>query len=141
MVAPHRVSPPDEMPTVQVVLRVDRLPGLLAYGDAGVKVPVIAPIDVDELVTVDVHSSHDRKATHRLQKNGEVCVEQLASSGFCGRFGSANGTSRKLSSYPVRDTVAASMPIAKQQKPTFERRQRVTYLTMSTEISAGGYAT
>lgn len=39
---------------------------------------VIASVNVDELVTVDVDASREGKAPHRLQQHGEMCVGQIA---------------------------------------------------------------
>lgn len=121
-VAPDRVSTPHEVPAVQVVLRVDGLPSLFIVGDAGVEVPVITAVDVDELVAVDVDTGGDSKAPDGIQKDGEVCVGQFASDGSRGRCGKLQ---RQVEAYPVGENIAASMPTAKQPQSTCERRQGV----------------
>ena len=51
------------------------------------EVQVIASVNVDELVTVDVDASREGKAPHRLQQHGEMCVGQIANGCARGRCG------------------------------------------------------
>ena len=63
-VAPDWALAPDEVSAVAVVSGVDGFPGLFVDRDTRVEVPVVASVDVNELITVDVDAGRDREAPH-----------------------------------------------------------------------------
>ena len=74
------------MTAVQVVPGIDGLPSLVVGRDARVEMPVVGPVDVNELVAVDVDAGRDREAPRGVEEHGEMCVGQFAKQG-CGERG------------------------------------------------------
>ena len=79
LVAPDRVPAPDEVSAVEVVSGVDGLPGLFVEWDTRVKVPVVASVNGNEVIPIDVNAGRDREAPRGVEEHGEMCIEQLAS--------------------------------------------------------------
>ncbi len=75
---PDRVTTTDQVPAVEVVVRVQLRTALLAGRNTRVEVPVVATRDVLEVGAVDVHRRRRGEPAHRVEQHGEVHRGQLA---------------------------------------------------------------
>ena len=76
-IAPDRVLAPDEVSAVEVVSGVDGFPGLFVDRDTRVEVPVVASVNGNEMIPVDVDAGRDREAPGGVEEHGEMCVQQF----------------------------------------------------------------
>ena len=74
-----------EVPAVEVVSGVDALPSLFVERYPRVEVPVVASVNGNELIPIDVDAGRECEAPRRVEERGEMCVGQFTNQGSGGR--------------------------------------------------------